>query len=308
MDKWLIHGQPGHPQTGDQGAHDTGPDEHGIPSYGNGTTLGAVPSQPSGVDGAPGHGTGPGHRAVAPRYRPAGAPGNDHDPHEVTVQFDAVRVGGDRSLRPAEAAPEPHDEQNAPVFVDASGRRSRRFRRLGTLLGVACAVYSVVIVATVLTGNSSAPWIPVPEQKQAVPVAPSEATPSPTGSATPSDTPTPGPSETERRTVTPARTSGPSASTGAASTPAPSASTTTTPPRTPATSTRPGSSTAPTPSASTPAPSGTPTPAPTSAEPTETATPETTTSPADGEPLTLHSGRRLPAGSEHSVPSSENVL
>ncbi|MEV5848114.1 hypothetical protein AB0M32_39745 [Streptomyces sp. NPDC051985] len=78
-----------------------------------------------------------------------------HDPAEVTVQND---VGAVR-IRPGAA-----DGSDAPVFVDASGRRSRRFRRLGMAVALACAVYAVVIVVTLLSGSSDAPWLPVPGQ------------------------------------------------------------------------------------------------------------------------------------------------
>ncbi|MEV5336229.1 hypothetical protein [Streptomyces werraensis] len=85
-----------------------------------------------------------------------------HDPHEVTVQLDAVQIGagGVLSRTPgAGAAPEA-----APVFVDESGRRNRLYRRIGLAVGLACAGYAVVMVATLLSGNSDAPWMPVPGQ------------------------------------------------------------------------------------------------------------------------------------------------
>ncbi|EGX54393.1 hypothetical protein SZN_38183, partial [Streptomyces zinciresistens K42] len=53
------------------------------------------------------------------------------------------------------------DGSEGPVFVDESGRRRSRFRRLGMTVSLACAVYAVVIVATLLSGNSDAPWLPV---------------------------------------------------------------------------------------------------------------------------------------------------
>ncbi|MFI9420819.1 hypothetical protein [Streptomyces werraensis] len=86
-----------------------------------------------------------------------------HDPHEVTVQLDAVQIGagGVLSRTPgAGAAPEA-----APVFVDESGRRNRLYRRIGLAVGLACAGYAVVMVATLLSGNSDAPWMPVPGQE-----------------------------------------------------------------------------------------------------------------------------------------------
>ena len=53
------------------------------------------------------------------------------------------------------------DAPDGPVFVDETGRRSRRYRRIGVIVGIACAVYAVIIVGTLLSGNSSAPWLPI---------------------------------------------------------------------------------------------------------------------------------------------------
>ncbi|MEU2055059.1 hypothetical protein [Streptomyces bungoensis] len=76
----------------------------------------------------------PGHTAVR---TPQGAPHTSwsapetsagdptHDPHEVTVQMDAVQLGGIR-LSPAAGTPRPAGRDDGPVFVDESGRRSRR--------------------------------------------------------------------------------------------------------------------------------------------------------------------------------------
>ncbi|WP_369181699.1 hypothetical protein [Streptomyces mutabilis] len=113
-----------------------------------------------------------------------------HDPHEVTVQLDAVQLG-DGVLRRADGAqpgkkgPEGSD---GPVFVDASGRRSRLYRRLGIAVGVACAIYAVVIVSTLLSGNSNAPWLPVDGQQEGKPAGQVDTTPLPSRSAQPSGT------------------------------------------------------------------------------------------------------------------------
>ncbi|MEU0680953.1 hypothetical protein, partial [Streptomyces albogriseolus] len=99
-----------------------------------------------------------------------------HDPHEVTVQLDAVQIGAGAVLRRAPgagAAPEA-----APVFVDESGRRNRLYRRIGLAVGLACAGYAVVMVATLLSGNSDAPWMPVPGQ-EGKPAGQVETTPGP---------------------------------------------------------------------------------------------------------------------------------
>ncbi|MFJ8791212.1 hypothetical protein [Streptomyces sp. NPDC102462] len=122
-----------------------------------------------------------------------------HDPHEVTVQLDAVQLGDARLHRVESArATGGKGGSDRPVFVDESGRRSRRFRRLGILVGVACAVYAVVIVVTLLSGSSDAPWLPVPGENVDRPAGKVDTSPLPaesvrpsgTGSATPESTPT----------------------------------------------------------------------------------------------------------------------
>ena len=124
----------------------------------------------------------------APDAHPAAGSDHTHDPHEVTVQLDAVQLG-DGIIRRAANGPGKHaapDASDGPVFVDESGRRSRRFRRIGIALGGACAIYAVVIVSTLLSGNSNAPWLPVPGQEQGRPAGQVETTPLPSQSAQPS--------------------------------------------------------------------------------------------------------------------------
>ncbi|MGW3044817.1 hypothetical protein ACWC9T_33335 [Kitasatospora sp. NPDC001159] len=61
----------------------------------------------------------------------------------------------------------------APVFVDSSGRRQRRVRRLGLLLAVPAAGYLTLLVSTVLGGPTvSAPFLPLPQAPVAVAPAP----------------------------------------------------------------------------------------------------------------------------------------
>ncbi|MFC9457729.1 hypothetical protein [Streptomyces sp. NPDC056983] len=76
----------------------------------------------------------------------------------MTVQLD----GAGRQLNELIAARrEGAADKEVPVFVDDSGRRNRRYRRFGAILGMICAVYAVVIVTTLLSGNSNAPWLPI---------------------------------------------------------------------------------------------------------------------------------------------------
>ncbi|MCQ9133735.1 hypothetical protein [Streptomyces hilarionis] len=83
---------------------------------------------------------------------PGGTDPEDRAAGEVTVQLDPLQGSPDGS-DPA---------SDVPVFVDESGRRSRTFRRIGILVGTACGAYAVVIVATLLSGNAGAPWLPLP--------------------------------------------------------------------------------------------------------------------------------------------------
>ncbi|MEV7287970.1 hypothetical protein AB0O01_25950 [Streptomyces sp. NPDC093252] len=134
-----------------------------------------------------------------------------HDPHEVTVQMDAVQVGEGGVVRAAPGdGPEGGD---GPVFVDATGRRSRRYRRIGMAVAVACAVYAVVIVATLMSGNSHAPWLPVPGQQDGQPAGQVDTTPEPRTSAESADpsATAPGPSPSATEDTTPSPGAGPTA-------------------------------------------------------------------------------------------------
>ncbi|MFE9172591.1 hypothetical protein ACFYNZ_24460 [Streptomyces kebangsaanensis] len=107
-----------------------------------------------------------------------------HDPHEVTIQLDAVELSGPSAAAVGTVGGK---EADRPVFVDESGRRSRRFRRLGMAVGLACAVYAVVIVVTLLSGNAAAPWVPIPVPgADDTPASKVKESPHPTESADPS--------------------------------------------------------------------------------------------------------------------------
>ncbi|MFI7383067.1 hypothetical protein [Streptomyces sp. NPDC049813] len=106
----------------------------------------------------------------------------------MTVQLDGAgrRLGGAAAGAAARAG-KPGGRGGAkevPVFVDDSGRRGRTFRRVGVLMGVACAVYAVVIAITLLSGNSAAPWLPMPDgragQVDTKPLTPADTAPAPT--------------------------------------------------------------------------------------------------------------------------------
>ncbi|MFF3201104.1 hypothetical protein [Streptomyces sp. NPDC002962] len=110
-----------------------------------------------------------------------------HDAHELTVQlagFDPASTADASGRRPA-AHGDPATP-GTPVFVDESGRRSRRLRRLGVAVGIACSVYALVIVATLVSGNSSAPWLPLPGQGDDTPAGKVETSTVPSVSGSPS--------------------------------------------------------------------------------------------------------------------------
>ncbi|MEU6354188.1 hypothetical protein ABZ896_33490 [Streptomyces sp. NPDC047072] len=160
----------------------TAPDASG-PSAG-------LPGAPGDFPGVPRAGRGgdipepPGRKAVVrDPWGESGGAGQTHDPHEVTVQLDAISVQGDQLV---EGAPVGDGEgSEGPVFVDESGRRSRRYRRIGMVVGLACAVYAVVIVITLLSGNSNAPWLPVTGPKDDTPAGKVDTSPLPADPAEP---------------------------------------------------------------------------------------------------------------------------
>ncbi|MFJ5291617.1 hypothetical protein [Streptomyces sp. NPDC088348] len=78
------------------------------------------------------------------------------EPHDVTVQLD--RPG--RELTTSGGGDVP--VADSPVFVDASGRRGRKYRRIGWLIAFACASYAVLLVFAVFGGDSAAPWLLIP--------------------------------------------------------------------------------------------------------------------------------------------------
>lgn len=206
--KWREDAQP-------QSRSDAPPD--GRPGVGFPSPL--VTTEPQAVSESAGSGPvgGPGNSRPVPRQRGAAAPprpeetsgtretgisfgvphqrpwenaveaGHTHDPHEVTVQLDgAGRQFEEHLVQQAKEGQSGVGVGDGPVFVDETGRRSRRYRRVGIAVGGACAVYAVVIVATLLSGNSNAPWLPVPGQQDEQPAGQVETSPLPAESVEPS--------------------------------------------------------------------------------------------------------------------------
>ncbi|WP_244375842.1 hypothetical protein [Streptomyces ficellus] len=107
-------------------------------------------------------------------YRPEGhapdlAAPDLADPHAAGPDFGtaelpavAASVPADGTAPASPAAPVDAEPSDGPVFVDESGRRSKKFRRLGWVLATACAVYAITLVVSVIGGNSAAPWLLIP--------------------------------------------------------------------------------------------------------------------------------------------------
>ncbi|ANS65591.1 hypothetical protein SLINC_3367 [Streptomyces lincolnensis] len=242
--------------------------------------------------------SGSGQEAAAGRTPPA------HDPHEVTVQLDNIgqhledllvrQAKGGGPGGPAAA----QDGSDGPVFVDESGRRSRRFRRIGIAVGLACGTYAVVIVATLLSGNSNAAWLPVPGQDEGRPAGKVDTPPLPAESALPSGVGgiSPGPTPTAGQATGTAPAPGASAP-RATTSPDRQGTPTATAPTPTGTATGPGTNpTVPNPTP-TPTPPVTPTPTPTPTDTGPTATPTQTTGTGDGGdgPGTVADGTTSPA-------------
>ncbi|MFG2560804.1 hypothetical protein [Streptomyces sp. NPDC048496] len=105
--------------------------------------------------------------------------GHTHEWNDVTVQRDGLG----RQLSELSAEPGAPEGSDGPVFVDESGRRSKTFRRLGWVLAAVCACYAVTLVVALLSGNSTAPWLPLSGQKQHKKAEEVRVPPTPSGSA-----------------------------------------------------------------------------------------------------------------------------
>ncbi|MBA2806555.1 hypothetical protein E0500_003555 [Streptomyces sp. KM273126] len=195
-------------------------------------------------------------------------PGHTHDPHEVTVQLDGVgRELEDWLVQQAKDAPAGQDS-DGPVFVDETGRRRSRLRRMGIVVGLVCAVYAVVMGVTLMSGNSDAPWMPGLGQQDDEPAKQVDTSPLPADPADPSQTPSGSPSAGTSPTadVTPPPGSGASADPSGEA-PAP------------------GASTGPRPSTSPNEPAGDPSPeAPETGEPPSLPDPPDPSTPSDPSP------------------------
>lgn len=148
---------------------------------------------------------------------------------DVTVELDGLgRQLSELPGRTTEATGGPAaraaDGADGPVFVDASGRRSKKLRRLGWVLAIASACYAVALVAALIGGSSSAPWLQIPGVSDKRDSGKVEIQPPPSDRPTVVATPGAGgldPSPSDSVSGSP---SAPDASTGASNDPDPSGS------------------------------------------------------------------------------------
>ncbi|GHH32043.1 hypothetical protein [Streptomyces candidus] len=105
------------------------------------------------------------------------------DTDDRTMQLDSVGPQFGKGPGNAPVMPElPAEGGDGPVFVDESGRRGKKFRRLGWVLGAVCACYAAMLVASLIGGSSIAPglFLPgVPTAEEKADKVKSEPTPDP---------------------------------------------------------------------------------------------------------------------------------
>ncbi|WP_351232665.1 hypothetical protein [Streptomyces sp. NPDC002133] len=118
-------------------------------------------------------------RTAVENWREDARFGHTHEPNDVTVQLDGLG----RQLSELPGGPNPEEGSDGPVFVDESGRRSKKFRRLGWVLAIACACYAITVVVALMGGNSKAPWLLIPGPAKEKATSEVEEQPGPTDPA-----------------------------------------------------------------------------------------------------------------------------
>ncbi|MFD0265286.1 hypothetical protein ACFVGY_01635 [Streptomyces sp. NPDC127106] len=118
-------------------------------------------------------------------HRPPGVPDED----TIELFLPDVDARAEVTALPAAAT-----QEERPVFVDSSGRRQLRVRRVGYVLVVPAAAYVVLLVSTLLGGPTiESPLLPSAQAPHSpAPGDPTAGTPGPTRSAT-SGSPRPAP-------------------------------------------------------------------------------------------------------------------
>ncbi|MFE2329081.1 hypothetical protein ACFXD5_35145 [Streptomyces sp. NPDC059385] len=109
----------------------------------------------------------------------------DHD----TLELPHIRVdasGAPEAPGGPGAPGAPGTPRSRPVFVDSSGRRQQRVRRLGWLLVVPAVAYVVLVLSSLFGGPTlRSPFLPAPRGVDAAPSKPPAAEPRPSASPVP---------------------------------------------------------------------------------------------------------------------------
>ncbi|MFE1795425.1 hypothetical protein ACFW9L_04590 [Streptomyces sp. NPDC059517] len=80
------------------------------------------------------------------------------------------KAGGEGHIRPEQgtdvvdrgAESRSDSLESAPIFVDPSGRRASRMRRMGWLVAAGCVCSAATLGVAIADGNSTAPWLQIP--------------------------------------------------------------------------------------------------------------------------------------------------
>ncbi|MEW2568552.1 hypothetical protein [Streptomyces sp. NPDC047070] len=75
---------------------------------------------------------------------------------------DASGPDSSESDAPESTSSESDSAGAAPIFVDPSGRRAGRMRRLGWLVAAGCVCSAATLGVAIADGNSTAPWLQIP--------------------------------------------------------------------------------------------------------------------------------------------------
>ncbi|MDX3239555.1 hypothetical protein PV392_28480 [Streptomyces sp. ME03-5709C] len=84
------------------------------------------------------------------------------------------------------------DDPERPVFVDTSGRRGRKLRRIGWIIGAICVGYAAVVAVSLAGADSRAPWLMIPgeDDEDTPPAVSADPSARPSAPASPSGGPT----------------------------------------------------------------------------------------------------------------------
>lgn len=134
---------------------------------------------------------GPVVRADFDEWDEHGRPGPAPSQAQEIISGPPAAFRADTQPRPAQAS------DDRPVFVDSSGRRSRKWRWAGWVAVAACVGFGATLAGSMTGANSGAPWLRIPgvavkdDHKTPVTSPGTSASPSASPSADPATVPTP---------------------------------------------------------------------------------------------------------------------